>query len=308
MSVNLKSEYKYICSSNDELKKVMQEEGFIFKESVKIHDDYLIDINENMILNESCLRVRNINNLGLYLTYESQKDILSRLDVNILDRVKIDICEYNNALSLLASIGYFKYIGLDILKETYIKKEKEYYYTINMDHIDSIGILVDFEIYTESDNVAETEKRFDDFKEIMQATMPNRTSLKYRDYCSLFMYKNYYKGEYLKKILVELDKIFIDMNFNKLEESVRNKYTILNLELIEKLEQLGIEVKIVYNAINEKEIHEIKSILSTIGYAPQFMNIKEIKEIAVKETLIIEKQKKQNFSEFALSIARNIEK
>ena len=37
-----------------------------------------------------------------------------------------------------------------------------------------------------------------------------------------------------------------------------------------------------------------------------FLNIKEIKEIAVKETLIIEKQKKYSFSEVALVILNNI--
>ena len=42
MSYNLKSEYKYICDNKEALKRLMQEEGFIFKESSNIYDDFLI--------------------------------------------------------------------------------------------------------------------------------------------------------------------------------------------------------------------------------------------------------------------------
>ena len=152
------------------------------------------------------------------------------------------------------------------------------------------------------------EYRFEDFESIISSIMKDRTVIKYRDYISNYLYKKAYKGEYLKKVLVELDKIFIDINTQKTEESIRNKYTILNLELIEKLEQLGISVNIVYSHMKDEDIQKIKRAISSIGYNIRFMDIKEIKEIAVKETLIIEKQKKQDFSEFALVIIKNLEK
>ena len=60
--------------------------------------------------------------------------------------------------------------------------------------------------------------------------------------------------------------------------------------------------------LSSEDIQKIKRAISSIGYNTHFMDIKEIKEIAVKETLIIEKQKKQDFSEFALVIIKNIEK
>ena len=60
--------------------------------------------------------------------------------------------------------------------------------------------------------------------------------------------------------------------------------------------------------MKDEDIQKIKRAISSIGYNIRFMDIKEIKEIAVKETLIIEKQKKQDFSEFALVIIKNIEK
>ena len=52
-------------------------------------------------------------------------------------------------------------------------------------------------------------------------------------------------------------------------------------------------------------ITTLRKILDRVGYNPKFINIKDIKEIAVKETLIIEKQKKLEFSEIALMILAN---
>ncbi len=39
-----------------------------------------------------------------------------------------------------------------------------------------------------------------------------------------------------------------------------------------------------------------------MGYNPSFINIKDIKELAVKETYILEKQKKIEFSEAAFIV------
>ena len=308
MSYNLKSEYKYVCDNKEALKRLMQEEGFIFKESTSIHDDFLIDVDENMILNNSCIRLRSKNDKELFLTFESDKEILSRLDLSIYDKVRLDISQKNEMQSLLSSLGYYKYVGVNILKEIYIKKDKDYYYTLYIDNIESVGAFIDFEIYTDNGSRADLEYRFEDFESLIASIMKDRTLIKYRDYISNYLYKNLYKGGYLKKVLVELDKIFIDINTQKIEESIRNKYTILNLELIEKLEQLGISVNIVYSNMKDEDIQKIKRAISSIGYNTHFMDIKEIKEIAVKETLIIEKQKKQDFSEFALVIIKNIEK
>ena len=308
MSLNLKSEYKYICADKEAFKRLMQEEGFIFKENYSIHDDFLIDVDENMILNNSCIRLRSINDKELYLNFESDKEVLSRIDLKIFDKVKIDIDEKNEILSLMSSMGYYKYVSVNILKEMYIKKEREYYYTIYVNDVENVGMFIDFEIYTENDNKIELEDKFDDFSSIISSIMKDRILMKYRNYISNYFYKTLYKGESLKKVLVELDKIFIDINMQNIEDSIRNKYTILNLELIEKLEQFGIEVDVVHSHMKDTDIINIKRVINILGYNIRFMDIKEIKEISVKETLIIEKQKKQDFSEFALVIIKNLEK
>ena len=292
MSLNLKSEYKYICADKEAFKRLMQEEGFIFKENYSIHDDFLIDVDENMILNNSCIRLRSINDKELYLNFESDKEVLSRIDLKIFDKVKIDIDEKNEILSLMSSMGYYKYVSVNILKEMYIKKEREYYYTIYVNDVENVGMFIDFEIYTENDNKIELEDKFDDFSSIISSIMKDRILMKYRNYISNYFYKTLYKGESLKKVLVELDKIFIDINMQNIEDSIRNKYTILNLELIEKLEQFGIEVDVVHSHMKDTDIINIKRVINILGYNIRFMDIKEIKEISVKETLIIKNLEK----------------
>ena len=73
--------------------------------------------------------------------------------------------------------------------------------------------------------------------------------------------------------------------------------------LITVLEHLGIDVSIVYSNPSSELVENIKAALSKIGYKPKFMNIKEIKEIAVRETLIIENQKRIGFSEVGMIIS-----
>ena len=113
------------------------------------------------------------------------------------------------------------------------------------------------------------------------------------------------KGDNLNRILVELDKIFVNLNTDNLEDSIKDNVSLLNLELIEKLEQSGLTVEVVYSNSDEIMVNTLKKILDRIGYNPTFINIKDIKELAVKETLILEKQKKIEFSEVAFMVLSN---
>ena len=150
------------------------------------------------------------------------------------------------------------------------------------------------------------ESEFNTFKNELEKSLEDKINFKYRDFFSKYIYNNFLKGNNLKKILVELDKIINMYSINNIENDIRNKYVISNLELIEKLEQKNLEVSIVYNNKDEELVYKIKEVLNKIGYNPKFLNIKEIKEISVKETLILEKQKKYSFSEVALVILNNM--
>lgn len=305
MSINIKSEYKYVCEDKNKLKELMREEGFIFKNSSVQRDDYFIDTHGNVLSNNSCIRIRVVNEQKMVLSFNGKVENISFLDIKEADKVFLDVVEYGNIVSFLADLGYYKYVSVNVLKETYVKKEKEFYYSISVDTIENVGEFIDYDIYTDEDNEEKTKEMFAQFEKNMNECLGEKISNRYRDYSAKVIFETKLKGNYVKKILVEFEKIFINLNSENLEDSIKNKYTILNLELIEKLEQLGIEVSVVYSNTNSELVEAVKPVLTKMGYSPKFMNIKEIKEIAVRETLIIENQKKLDFSEVGLVITNH---
>ena len=219
--------------------------------------------------------------------------------------VNLDISQKDNIISFLSDMGYYKYVSMNILKETFVKKDKEYYYSISIDTIENVGEFVDFDIYTDVEDKGAINNIFYDFERKVESCVKEHVNSKYRDYTSKYLYKNFLKGDFLNRILIELDKIFVNLDAYNIEDSIKDNLTILNLELIEKLEQIGINIEIVYSNSDEIMVNTLKKILNKIGYSPKFINIKEIKEIAIKETLIIEKQKKIDFSEVAFMVIVN---
>ncbi len=300
-----KSKNKYICNDREKLKSFMKEEGFIFKDSSLQKYEYFIDLNGELLQRDSCIRLRKIKDKNIILSFDGYVDSESKIDILDSQCVFCNTLEYDNIVNFLGDIGYYKYVCVKVLKETYIKKEKEFYYSIGVDTVEDIGEFIDYKIYTESDNISKVEDIFNSFKDHLEESLGESIDLKYRDYFSKYMYNKFFKGENLKKILVELDKIIYLSSINDLDRCIRDKYTILNLELIEKLEQKNIDVSIIYNNKDENLIENIKEKLRKIGFNPKFMNIKDIKEIAIKETLIIEKQKKYSFGEIAMIILNN---
>ena len=301
----LNTENKYICKDKEKLKEIMKREGFIFKDSTLQRDEYFIDLNSKMLSKEACIRLRCTNNKEIVLSFDGTIENISSLDIKDMQKIHSDISQYENIISFLADLGYYKYVSLNILKETYVKKDKEYYYNIRIDTVENVGEFIDYSIYTESNDTEKANSIFDKFEKTLEEALSEQVKNKYRDYSAKYIYNTLYKGDNLKKILVEMDKILCDLDSNNIENTIKNKYTILNLELIEKIEQMGIEVSVVYSSADEELVENIKTYLNKVGYAPNFMNITQIKEIAVRETLIIEKQKKIEFSEVALCIINN---
>ena len=301
MSLVMKSENKYICVNKDILKEVMRAEGFIFKNSTLQKDEYYIDVEGKLLNKEACIRLRCTNNKELILSYSGVIESISSLDLKDNQKVLSDISQYDNIVAFLADLGLYKYVTINLLKETYVKKEREYYYSISIDSIENVGEFIDYDIYTESDDTQKSNAIFKEFESKLEECLGQKVENKYRDFAASAIYNNILKGDSLTKILVELEKVIYDDE----KEALKNKYTILNLELIEKLEQLGIEVNVIYSNANKDVAEKLKQELSKIGYSPKFMNITDIKEIAVRETLILEKQKKYDFCEVALMIINN---
>ena len=305
MATRIKSKTKYFCNDKEKLKEFIKSEGFIFKNSTLENDEYFLDTNFDMIENDSCIRVRTVNNKDVILSFEGMVKNLSQIDIKDSRNVYLDISQKDNIIGFLSDMGYYKYVSMNILKETFVKKDKEYYYSISIDTIENVGEFVDFDIYTDIEDKGVINNIFYDFEKKIESCVKEHVNLKYRDYTSNYLYKNFLKGETLNRILIELDKIFVNLDAYNIEDSIKDNLTILNLELIEKIEQIGINIEIVYSNSDEILVNTLKKILNKIGYSPNLINIKEIKEIAIKETLIIEKQKKIEFSEIAFMILLN---
>ena len=287
MATRIKSKTKYFCNDKEKLKEFIKSEGFIFKNSTLENDEYFLDTNFDMIENDSCIRVRTVNNKEVILSFEGMVKNLSQIDIKDSRNVYLDISQKDNIIGFLSDMGYYKYVSM------------------NIDTIENVGEFVDFDIYTDIEDKGVINNIFYDFEKKIESCVKEHVNLKYRDYTSNYLYKNFLKGETLNRILIELDKIFVNLDAYNIEDSIKNNLTILNLELIEKIEQIGINIEIVYSNSDEILVNTLKKILNKIGYSPNFINIKEIKEIAIKETLIIEKQKKIEFSEIAFMILLN---
>lgn len=300
MSKIIKSKSKYVCKDSDKLKEFLLKEGFIFKSSNVRADEYYIDQDMEMLENDSCIRIRTINNKDIELLFDGNVRGVS-LEVKDKQLVHMDVSQRDFIAKFMTDLGYYKYVSMSILRETYIKKDKEHYYSINIDTIADIGEFIDYDIYTDA-NSSETEKKFDEFESKISECIGESIDKEYRDYISKLMYNKFLKGEFLSRILVELEKIFVYIDLNNIEESIKENTTLINLELIEQLEQKGIQVEIVYSNLSDEQIEKIKNVLDKMGYNPSFINIKDIKELAVKETYILEKQKKIEFSEAAFIV------
>ena len=300
MSKIIKSKSKYVCKDSDKLKEFLLKEGFIFKNSNVRIDEYYIDQNMEMLDDDSCIRIRTINNKDIELLFEGN---VRGVSIEIKDKqlVHMDVSQRDFIAKFMTDLGYYKYVSMNILRETYIKKDKEHYYSINIDTIGNIGEFIDYDIYTEA-NSSETEKKFNEFESKISECIGESLETEYRDYISNLMYNKFLKGEFLNRMLVELEKIFEYIDLNNIEKSIKENSTILNLELIEQLEQKGIQVEIVYSNLTDEQIELLKNTLDKLGYNPSFINIKDIKELAVKETYILEKQKKIEFSEAAFIV------
>lgn len=305
MATRIKSRTKYYCKDKEKLKEFMKSEGFIFKNSTLENDEYYLDTDFKLLENNTCIRLRTINNKEVVLSFDGMVENLSQIDIKDKQNVYLDVSQKDSISNFMANIGYYRYVSMNILKETYIRKDRDFYYSISIDTIENIGEFVDYDIYTENEDTNLINNVFYDFESKVESCVGEKIDIKYRDYVSRYLYNTLLKGDSLNKILVELDKIFVNINSEKLEDSIKDNISILNLELIEKLEQNGINIEIVHSNPDQLMITTLRKILDRVGYNPKFINIKDIKEIAVKETLIIEKQKKLEFSEIALMILAN---
>ena len=202
MATRIKSKTKYFCNDKEKLKEFIKSEGFIFKSSTLENDEYFLDTNFEMIDNDSCIRVRTVNNKDVILSFEGIVKNLSQIDIRDMRNVNLDISQKDNIISFLSDMGYYKYVSMNILKETFVKKDKEYYYSISIDTIENVGEFVDFDIYTDVEDKDAINNIFYDFERKVESCVKEHVNSKYRDYTSRYLYKNFLKGDFLNRILI----------------------------------------------------------------------------------------------------------
>ena len=212
MATRIKSRTKYYCKDKEKLKEFMKSEGFIFKNSTLENDEYYLDTDFKLLENNTCIRLRTINNKELVLSFDGMVENLSQIDIKDKQNVYLDVSQKDSISNFMANIGYYRYVSMNILKETYIRKDRDFYYSISIDTIENIGEFVDYDIYTENEDTNLINNVFYDFESKVESCVGEKIDIKYRDYVSRYLYNTLLKGDSLNKILVELDKIFVNIN------------------------------------------------------------------------------------------------
>ena len=93
MATRVKSKNKYFCKDKEKLKDFMKAEGFIFKNSILENDIYYLDTDFNLLSNNTCIRLRTINNKELILSFDGKVDNLSQIDITNKQNIQLDISQ-----------------------------------------------------------------------------------------------------------------------------------------------------------------------------------------------------------------------
>ena len=88
MSIIKKSNNKYICTNKEKLKEFMKKEGFIFKNSILQKDEYFVDLQGEMVKNDSCVRLRTIKDKNIIkLTQYAEKMGIKDKVINFISMI-----------------------------------------------------------------------------------------------------------------------------------------------------------------------------------------------------------------------------
>ena len=298
MSEIVTTDKKLFCRDRELLKEAMRSEGFIFKNSDRRVEEYLTDIDSYMTQEKYNFVLTRKNNKEMKLNYP-----VGIRDNKVFEQLTLDLLEHKKALDLLSSLGYYKYITADILRETYIKKDKEYIYHIIIETVDGVGNFVEIEVITDSEDGKE---KLEELKQLLIKLSLEEILESECEIIAKEIYEKNFKRIKLTKILIEVEKIVEEMDKLEIDKAVLTPKTFIHLELIKKLETAGIEVVIVSSSKSKEDIDTIREKINQLGYEIQLIDIHDIKEISVKETLIIEKQKKYDFTEVALTVLNHL--
>ena len=172
----------FVLNDNHLIKEEAIEKGFKLAHEVEETDTYFTDKDKEFVRTRTCLRIRRIDSNYMELTYKAKSsqdtERYGKKEVNI----QIKPTDYEDLVTVLAGLGYIKYVEFTKYRKVYSKKDNNVEYNIMLDNIKGIGDFVEFEIITHEDvSNSEREKKLADFIDEFNMTNGVEKKKPYRD-------------------------------------------------------------------------------------------------------------------------------
>ncbi len=223
MSKRVEIEQKFYCTNNKKLTNLITENGLVKSSEKYESDEYFTDINSVYIKNRTCLRIRNVDNKYLELTFKGKSKDFSNNYAKVENNINLSLADYDSIVGLLYSLGYFSYSIVNKKRITYSKRVDDYEYNVMVDEIKDIGNFVEFELlyYKEDKDIEFLQKKLNEFVNRFEIMNFESANLPYRDFVANRTYINVLPQEKLSAILFDLDGTLIDSE-KKFFESFRH--------------------------------------------------------------------------------------
>lgn len=223
MSKRVEIEQKFYCTNNKKLTNLITENGLVKSSEKYESDEYFTDINSVYIKNRTCLRIRNVDNKYLELTFKGKSKDFSNNYAKVENNINLLLADYDSIVGLLYSLGYFSYSIVNKKRITYSKRVDDYEYNVMVDEIKDIGNFVEFELlyYKEDKDIEFLQKKLNEFVNCFEIMNFESANLPYRDFVANRTYINVLPQEKLSAILFDLDGTLIDSE-KKFFESFRH--------------------------------------------------------------------------------------
>ena len=296
MSKRIEIEQKFYCNNHDKLLQTIQNNGLSKCSERYESDEYFTDINSVYIKNRTCLRIRNVNNEYLELTFKGKSKELTNNYAKIENNINLKISNYDSVVGLLYSLGYFSYSIVKKERIVYTKKEDDLEYNVMIDKIENLGDFVEFELlyYDSEKDIAYLQGKLNEFVKIFEPLNFESANLPYRDFVAYKTYISILPQNKLNAILFDLDGTLINSeqkffesfrhvivskyNYNITYEEYETNELKKNANLIIELKNKGIIDK---NELTENIMNEVY-----LEYEKKFMDLLDENEVTLTFELL----------------------
>jgi len=182
------TEKKFRCTEIEKLINHASSLGFIqIQEDTKEHDIYFTDKEYTFIEKRICLRIRQTDS-HCEITHKWHSHDTEAFYSKLENNIQIPHNNKENAISLIESLWFLKYVEVKKTRNMFKKTQEEYTYNIAIDHIENIWYFVEFEILSpnaiEKDQIKsildEFVSHFNDFG-LQEESLPYRDIVKQED-------------------------------------------------------------------------------------------------------------------------------